>query len=426
MRNALARMLPLALLLTGCIETPPIPDSRDAYTVSGASSATLPVVLDDNRMFVDVEFVKPDGTTHKALAFVNMGSGAFVLTNALYRELDAGNRATELRLGAMHVAVDSRAVQPEDEANAITLTLMPHKRRSSAEIAKGPGGMMAGFSGPLNVEAVIPPALLARFETVLDYGARTLTLAPPGSLAPDGTEVPMRVDPRTGFAMVDLTVDGKTHPMVIDDGGSYTVVRGDVASDWDRHLRVQGPVGESNYLMIAGVDTDAPVFKVEARLGALTLNELGATAVTSDGMMGRLVSHIFWGMYSDKAGERVDGWLAGNLLKHFRVTLDYAHGTSWWRQISPLDDRDLDQVGVTLARMGNVTVIAGIARKDGAPTVVGVEPGDALVAIDGRATATMTRGALLDALHGVPGARKHLTLKRQDKEIEIDAAVTSF
>jgi len=59
-------------------------------------------------------------------------------------------------------------------------------------------------------------------------------------------------------------------------------------------------------------------------------------------------------------------------------------------------------------------------------TVSGAQPGDEILAIDGRPTSAMTRGEVLDALHGTPGARKHLTLKRKGQTVEIDAPVTAF
>jgi hypothetical protein len=80
---------------------------------------------------------------------------------------------------------------------------------------------MADFFSPLNVEAVISPGLLQYFQVVFDYGAKTMTLAAPGTLKPEGVAVPIRVNRRTGFATVDVAFDGGLHPLVIDNGG-YT------------------------------------------------------------------------------------------------------------------------------------------------------------------------------------------------------------
>jgi C-terminal processing protease CtpA/Prc len=99
---------------------------------------------------------------------------------------------------------------------------------------------------------------------------------------------------------------------------------------------------------------------------------------------------------------------------------------TYWFEQSPIDRRDLDQVGIVLARMNGVTTIASIAKKDGVPTVAGVQPGDKLLKIDNQDTATLKRGELLNALHGKPGDHKRLLLERGGTPFEIDAVVTAF
>ncbi len=434
-KNALARTVSLCLAaaLAGCVEAPPIPDARGAYTASGDASVTVPFVFDNNRIFVELAFVRPDGSLRKTLAFVNQGSGSFVLTNALYRELGIGEgKPLRTRIGTMEIAADTRAVQPEDMANSFTLRLNPFgKKRTAAEAAKGPGGSAQAMAAPMNVEAVLPPGLLASFETVFDYGARTLTLAPPGTLKPEGVAVPIRVNPMTGFATLDVGVAGKTYPAVIDDGGSYGLFRASVVTGWVKEhptwLRAEGGVGESNLTMSGNFEATAPVVKVpDATLGTLHLGELGAIGPTPEGPLGGMIEDKFWDWYSAKAGETVSGAIAGNTMKSFRITFDYKNGMSYWLQQAPLDTHDLDQVGLTLVHLDGHTGIAGIAKKNGVETVAGAQPGDEILAIDGHPTATMTRGEVLDALHGAPGTRKHLTLKRSGQTLEIDAPVTGF
>ncbi len=434
--NRFAQAMTLACLLavlTGCIEAPPVPDARGAITVSGASSVTVPFTFDDNRVFVEITFVEPDGSTRKALAFVNMGSGSFVLTNKLYRELGVGEgKPLRMKIGAMDIAIDQRDVLPEGQADSFTIKLNPFsKSQTAAEAAKGPGGLMAQFSAPMNVEAVISPGLLQNFQAVFDYGAKTMKLAAPGTLKPDGIAVPIRINPKTGFATLDVVIDGKNYPTVIDDGGSYSVFTASTVPDWaSAHpawLRSEGGVGESNYVMSGGVDAGVPVLKIpDAKLGPMPIAELGATAPDTSGLMGAFIGSKFWNWYSDKAGEEVSGWIGGNVLKSFRLTLDYPNRMSYWQQESPIDTHDRDQVGVTLSHGDGKTFIAAIAKKNGAETVSGVQPGDKLLQIDGRDTATMTRGQLLSALHGTPGEKRHLVLERAGKQIEIDAVITAF
>ena len=434
LKNALARMLLLALIpaLSGCLKMPPIPDARGAYSVSGDPSVTVPFILDDNRMYVDIAFVKPDGGLHRTRAAVNMGSSAFVLSNTLYRALSADTRAVRAQIGTMMIAMDPRVVQPEDQANTISLHLNPFRAPpTSAEIAQGPGGKMAAFAGPMNVEATIPPGLLAQFETVLDYGDKTLTLAQPGTLKPEGIPIPIRVDGTSGFFTLDVTIGEETYAAVLDNGGSYSVFRTERIAAWAKAhpgwLRSTQPIGESNYMMAAGGDIDSPVLKIpSASLGTLQLEELGVTTFMPGGLRARLARGMFWDWFSEKAGEEVNGWIGGNVLKSFRVTLDPAHRTSYWLQQAPLDTRDLDQVGLALIRTGPRVTVGGIAQKNGIATVAGVMPGDEITRIDNRPVAPMTRGELLGALHGTPGERKHLKLTRKGQEIGAEMTVTGF
>ena len=94
-----------------------------------------------------------------------------------------------------------------------------------------------------------------------------------------------------------------------------------------------------------------------------------------------------------------------------------------WLAVGPAGQ---DQVGLVLMRQKAVTTLASIAQKNGAQAVAGVEPGDALLAVDGAGTAPMTRGALLAALHGKPGETHRLSLLRDGKRVTVDAPVTAF
>ncbi len=430
-KNALCALLFCAL--AGCVHLPPVADMSGGVTLAPPSppSATVPFRLDDNRVFVEVAFVRPDGTERKVLAFVNQGQGGLTFSNALFRELDPRpGRPLHMKFGATDIAVDGAAAMPETLSNAMTISLNPFAKQPTArQAAEGPGGAMADFAAPLPVEAVIPPGLLQHFQVVFDYGARTLTLAQPGTLKPEGTPVPIRVNPKTGFAMVDATIDGAPHVFVIDDGGSYSVLR-DTAPLLAAHpgrLRARGGVGEAN-LTQQSTDAGSLVVTIpRAVLGGLVLEHLGVLDMSMPGMLGDVVTGLFWDrLYSGKAGEPVDGMLAGNVLKSFRLTIDYPNRMSYWQQQAPLDTHELDQVGLVLARWKGITTVAGVAQKNGADTVSGVLPGDTLLKIDGRDTPAMTRGELLGALHGKPGETRHLTLERGGKPFEIDAPVTGF
>lgn len=429
-KNALCAMSFCAL--SGCIHTPPIADfGGGAVAPSGPASTTVPFVLDDNRIFVEVTFLRPDGSARRALAFVNMGAGALVLSNTLFRELaPTPGKPLHMQFGAIDIAVDGAAVQPETMAYNMAVDFHPGDP-SAAVMASGPGGLLAAFADPLPVEAMIPPGMLQHFQVCYDYAARTMTLAAPGTLKSEGIVVPVRVDPKTGFVVVDVASDGAKHPFVIDNGGSYGLIRD--ASTWtDAHpdwLRAVGGVGEANYLMNGGdIGDGVAVVKLrDVAIGPLHLAELGAVQTYNPGMMGALATRLFWSrIYEPKAGEALEGAIGGATLRNFRFTIDYPNRTTWWLQQAPLDTHDLDQVGVTLVHQNGATYVGGIVRKNGAPTVDGLQPGDKIIRIGNAPTAPMTRGQLLAALHGAPGTRKRLTIERGGAQSVLDVPVTAF
>jgi len=435
LRPTNALCVAVSCVLAGCVHAPPIPDmiKEVSVSVSGvATPVTVPFRLDD-RVYVEVAFVRSDGTERKALALVNMGSGPLVLSNALYRELEPKQgKPLDMRIGTLDIVMDAGAVQPENMANSIQISINPFAKQPIAdELAKGPS-MMAALSAPLKVEAVLPAGVLEHFDVVFDYGARTMTLAAPGTVKPEGVPVPVRVNPKTGFVILDAKIGGQLYPLVLDNGGSYGGARD--ASSWiedhPKWFRSIGGIGPANLVMgPEGYEAADPVLRIpDVSLGPLTLSNVGMEEIGPQSWYGRIAAHVlFWDdVYSAKAGETVDGWIGGDVLKSFRLTIDYRDRMTYWLQQSPIDTHDLDQVGLVLAHMGGVTAVAGIAQKNGKPTVAGVMLGDKILQIDGVETSSLTRGGLIAALHGEPGTLKHLVLERNGRQLEFEAVVTAF
>ena len=60
---------------------------RASQAIDSERSGTVPFIFDDNRVFAQLDFVRPDGTLRKALAFVDLGTPALVLDKKLNEEL---------------------------------------------------------------------------------------------------------------------------------------------------------------------------------------------------------------------------------------------------------------------------------------------------------------------------------------------------
>jgi hypothetical protein len=397
----------LALLLLA----PPSPGAERA------SAGTVPFIFDDNRIFAEVAFVRPDGTLRKALAFVDLGTPAPVIGEGLRQELGVDrNEPLRLRIGRLDIPLDASTVET-DTGSSFT-------------------GRHGKATAP--VEAILPGSVMKNYQVIFDYAKRTLTLARPGTLAPEGAAVPCRVNGKTGLISVAAEIEGRTYEMTVDSGSAYSWVRDSVARQWvvahPAWKRGVGAVGEANMQTRPGTaEASATILRIpEIGLGSLRLTQIGMLGVVSEAppfppAPGEpIVQGDLFDWYSRKAPGPVIGWLGGNVLKGFRLTIDFPRQMTYWQRQRDVDPHDLDQIGVTLEKRRNGYFIAGVAEKDGIPTVDGIRAGDRLVQVDAFRLEGATRGAVFSALHGRPDSVHMLIVERDGKRMMVPAKVSAF
>lgn len=182
-----------------------------------------------------------------------------------------------------------------------------------------------------------------------------------------------------------------------------------------------------------GAEARATILRLpEIRLSSLELKKIGMLGIAPEAPPfppapgESKVRGSFFDWYSRKASESVIGWIGGNVLKGFRLTIDFPQHMTYWESENELDPYDLDQVGVTLEKRPNGYFIAGIAKQDGKQSVDAVRAGDKLIQIDNVIVADAMRGAVFAALHGKPGATRMLVLERGGKRLKVPAKVSSF
>ena len=368
-----------------------------------ASSGTVPFVLDGNRVYARVEFILPDGKARNALVFVDLGSPAVALSKKLYADLNLGSKRTlGLRIGEMDLILESAYVAGDD-----TLPFSIGEDRQ--------------------VEGVLPAGVLQNYQVRFDYAGQTMTLAQPATLQMRGTMVPFRLNPKTGLIAIEAQINGHTYPITLDNGSGYTWIRQAVAQQWfTRHPDWQrgiGAVGPSNMRMADdGIEPAAALIRIPAmKLGSLSVRQVGALAIAPDDH-----GHDFMDWYSTKNAISVIGWLGGNVLRHFRFTIDFPNKMSWWEPQSALDCHDLDYVGLTLSSRLGEYFVAGIAARNGRPTVTGVQVGDKLVQIGSLPTHGAGREAIFAAMHGKAGEIRSLVLERAGGRVLVQTRVTGF
>ena len=297
------RYLALAYLLAACGAPPARPEPPRA-----ADPVTVPLRVEGNRPYIDVTFRKADGATHTARILVDSGGGAFQLTEPLARELG-------LALGETHDDEEgNKLAKTTSPVNAFVGSLPLELRPERILILIGKDTVVPPVA-PGHADGVLPGHVLARYHVVLDYPAGTFTIARPGTLAPRGTAIAMPVSPRAGFPRTELQVDGTTYGFLLDTGASFTMVSeallkawGSAHADWKRY---PGAYGDAATL---GGRTLETMFVPRATWGAKPLTDVGVTSQPEGG---------FEEWMSSMMTAPVIGSLAGNVLSHFRVELDY-------------------------------------------------------------------------------------------------------
>ena len=116
------------------------------------------------------------------------------------------------------------------------------------------------------------------------------------------------------------------------------------------------------------------------------------------------------------------GAIGGNILKQFRVEIDYANGVVYLQKSGAAEPRDTDAVGLTLQveASGAVTIVA-VSPANDRSVLDAIRPGDRLRQIDGRPADGLTLSALQRALAGKPGDTKTLVIERGGQQLTVRA-----
>jgi len=265
--------------------------------------------------------------------------------------------------------------------------------------------------------------VLRRYHVVFDYPALELTVAEPGTIEPRGVAAPAAVEPRTGIVQIDAVIAGDSFSFALDNGASYSFTSLRVLErlsgrhpDWPT---MTGAVGTANIWGWWPSEEAWSVMRIpEIRWGGAVLSQVGLVG------LGEIFGPGFdlgaW--YSQKTARPVNGFLGPNAFKGFRVEIDYPNGTVYFAKGRTPIGNDMDIVGLTLRPEadGGYSVL-GVARKDGRPTVPGVEPGDRLVQVGSLNTTGATMGTVVDALRGEPGDVRLLVLERAGRRWTVEA-----
>lgn len=273
-----------------------------------AAQTTVPLAVEGNRPFIEVSFRKADGSVRSARFLLDTGGGGFLLSEPLARDLGL-HWGTPMHEEGKEFALVTDSVTAS--VNDFRLHLNPQR----ILVMIGDSSTMPSVAP--HADGTIPGHVLAQYDVVFDYPGGTFTIARPGVLQHRGAKLPMPVAPRSGFPRTEIVVSDTTYGLLVDTGASFTMVSEAVLkawganhSDWPRYT---GAYGEAATL---GGQTLETMFLPGAQWGPLHLGKFGVVS-QREGTFERYMS----GMMSSP----IIGSLAGNVLKSYRIELDYAH-----------------------------------------------------------------------------------------------------
>jgi predicted aspartyl protease len=370
-------------------------------------SVTVPLIVEFNRPFVDLEFTKPDGSIRKARFWVDTGGGGFLLCESLANDLN-------LKLGTPFDADGGKmAAVPPPPASLGGMPLNLEGARSYVSI--GSKTMTPG----VNAEGLFPGHILQRYHVIFDYPGKKFTLAKPNSIKPRGIRINSPVNQQSGFPRIEAQIDGETYGFLLDTGASFTMISQELLEQWagknSAWSKTTGAYGNAN-MGLGQMETKALMLRIpEFQLANFQLQ--GVAAVSRP-------KGTFENYMSKMMSAPIKGALGGNLLSAFRIEIDYANGATYLEKKATPNKNDLDMVGVTLRVQsdGSFSVL-GVSGQYDKEILGAIHSGDKLIKVDKFDVKGAPLVKVIDALRGKPNQKRTLVFERDSKQFTVTMPV---
>lgn len=356
----------------------------------------LPLRVVHNRPFVPLTYRHGSAELRQVWTWLDTGGGAVILGRRLAEQLD-------LTRSGEPVHDDGDAVHPVASPQIVAGELvLPSGNVQTFVIDRdwiGP----AAFRAP----AFLPARVLRAFTVCFDYPGQAVGLDPPGVLQASPKTLRGSVHEETGFVRVELDIAGEVFGFLLDTGASYSMISEAVWRRWHDH-HPEWPVtnGAHGYAQMVG----AP-FEAACRMIRVPAAALGPVRLTNVGFVTRPT-----GTFEEHMSALMDapivGALAGNVLRHLRVTIDYQHELVEAQPDQAGCGQDLRVLGLCLRMDGERFLVQSISEDAHPTTRAHIEAGDELLGARGRLLAGADLTDAVDACRGDPGENIELLLAR--------------
>lgn len=378
------------------------------------ASVTVPAAIDHNRIVINADVSRPDGSSERVRVWVDSGNPDFYLSRRL---------ATALGLAVN--CDDKECSSPVPRQIVVGGMTIPLTDLKEAKIALKPVYAAAIVAPGLNIEMNLPSSILRHYDVLIDFPEHRFSIGAPGSIHFRGPGGKVQIKADNGLIQVPSQIENKKYNLALDVGACVSFLSGELFDklaaahpDWPH---MTGAVGSAN---LWGLDEE-PNWKLmrldRVQYGPLFLANVAVVAIPKARI----------DFFEKRVGMPTAGLIGSNVLLNYRVGLDYAHSTVYFEFGRTSTFPEFDVIGLVLRPEddGRYTVL-GIADIDGKPSVPagpeGVQAGDHLVAINGIPVRGSTMGQVWAGLGGTPGQERKLTIERDGKEFTVAAQVQHF
>ena len=397
----LARLLQIAVLASAAVGQS---TSKQAFE---PKFDTVPMMLDHNRVVIDVDVTASNGATQRVHAWMDNGNADLEMSRRLAASI------------GLTVTCDDKTCSAPPPA-AITIGTMNLPLTNVREV-KLPVKSSSVMAPGVNAEMNIPSTVLRNYDVLINFPEHKFTIGEPGSLKFNGVKSKMLVNPSNGIIEIPSEIDNKRYNLGLDLGSSISFLSGELFdklsaahANWPH---MTGAIGPANMLG-ADVETKWRLLRMErVQYGPLFLSGIPIVSLPQDTL----------DFFEKRAGVSTVGTLGSEALLNYRVGLDYAHSTAYFDIGRTFNFPDFDVIGLILRPEddGRFTII-GAADFQGKASVPEVQAGDHLVAVDGSLVQGSTMGQVWSMLGGAPGQERMLVVERGGKQFRVSARVQHF
>lgn len=255
--------------------------------------------------------------------------------------------------------------------------------------------------------------MLRKYRVVLDYPGHSFTIAAPGG-KPRGEKIPTAIAIDSGYPRIEATIGGKPYGFLLDTGASFSMLSRTVLEGWSAR--------NPHWPIATGAAGFANMFGNDAGKGSMlriSKVKIGSFSLAGVAMVSRAPG-VYENVMSAMMSAPIVGAIAGNILRDFRVEIDYRNGATYFERKLHSTDKDLVSVGLILGVANNGDpVVTALCSTAGEDVKHAIQLRDRLVAVDGRTVNGEPLAVIAELLSGKAGTSRRLTLTRSGRQFDV-------